>query len=100
METLPCYTYIIIGRNDFFYCGITKDWDKRVWEHNTGKSKSTKRNAPYSLKFLIKFETRKQARNLEVTIKKTGVKKWYNKNVLFGHYDNMVCTHLISGKKR
>jgi len=94
-----CYTYILQGQKDFFYCGITKDIHIRYCQHNTGKSNSTKNYLPYSIKFLKRFSTRSLAHQLEVTIKNTGVKKWYDKNILFGNYPNMVITHLISGKK-
>lgn len=90
------YTYIIRGKKDYHYCGITSDIDKRFNQHNTGKARSTRKYLPYDLKFLSKFNTRTEARRLEVTIKNTGVKNWYNKNILFGTRSNMVCTQLIS----
>lgn len=93
------YTYIIKGLNEFFYCGITNNIHRRYNEHNTGQSKSTIKNLPYALKFLRQFNTRKEARKLEVKIKTTGVYKWYCKNIIFGNYPNMVITHLISGHK-
>ena len=93
------YTYILRGKRDYYYCGITNDIDKRYKEHNTGKSKSTKRNLPYSLKFLQSFGTRQEARNKEVLIKKAGVRKWYMKNIEFGNHVNMVCTNLIGNQK-
>ena len=90
--TKDCYTYILKGEKDFYYCGITNDIHKRYKQHNTGKSISTKKYLPYSIKFLRRFSTRSLARVLEVTIKNTGVKKWYDKNILFGNYPNIVVT--------
>ena len=43
-------------------------------------SKSTKKNLPYVIKYLQKFNSRREARMLEVTIKNSGVKRWYLKN--------------------
>lgn len=94
-----CYTYILKGVNDFYYCGITSKIDERYRQHNTGQSKSTKRNLPYSIKFLRAYPSRIEARRMEVRIKNTGVKKWYHKNILYGNHSNMVCTELIGGTK-
>jgi len=98
MET-ECYTYIIKGKIDYYYCGITKDIHVRYFEHNKGQCKSTRKHTPYMIKFLKRFNTRKEARRLEVTIKDAGVQRWYQKNILHGNYPNEVITNLISGKK-
>jgi len=95
-----CYTYIIKGKKDYYYCGITKDINKRYAEHNTGKSKSTRRNLPYSLKFCYENSTRSLARKLEEKIKRAGIRKWYYKNIKYGNHDNMVITHLIGNTEK
>lgn len=97
--TEKVFTYILKGKADFFYCGITKDINKRIFQHNTGKSISTKKHAPYSIKYLTRCASRQSAHRLEVRIKRQGVKRWYQKNIQFGTTENMVCTELISGKK-
>ena len=74
-------TYIIRGKSNFHYCGITNQIEKRITQHNTGNSKSTRKNKPYALIYTEQFETRIKARQREKQIKNQGVQKWYNKNV-------------------
>lgn len=93
------YCYILKGEKDFYYCGITRDIVRRLQQHNTGKSKSTRVHLPLIIKFLQEYNDMKEARRKEIIIKNQGVKKWYQKNILFGNHKNMVCTELISGKK-
>ncbi len=52
-----------------FYVGITEDVDRRIGEHNSGKTKSTKFYTPWNLVFIEKFETRIEARNREKFLK-------------------------------
>lgn len=77
------YTYILKGQNEFYYCGITKNIDKRIIQHNRKESVSTRAYAPFTILVIRSFESRSESRILEKIIKNTGVKKWYNKNYLF-----------------
>ncbi|HWR95073.1 MAG TPA: GIY-YIG nuclease family protein [Flavobacterium sp.] len=43
------------------YKGQTSDIDKRVKEHNSGKTKSTKGYMPWKLVYFETFETREEA---------------------------------------
>jgi putative endonuclease len=77
-------TYILKGRKDFYYCGITKNIAKRIIQHNCGMNKSTRNYRPLVIIFTRNFTNRMQARLLEEKIKNEGVKKWYHRNVIFG----------------
>jgi putative endonuclease len=54
---------------DRFYVGMSEDVERRIGEHNSGKTKSTKFYAPWNLVFVEKFETRIEARNREKFLK-------------------------------
>ena len=43
------------------YVGHTQDLDKRIEEHNNGKSKSTRHKRPWILVYSEKYETRSNA---------------------------------------
>jgi predicted GIY-YIG superfamily endonuclease len=53
---------------------MTKDINRRLKEHLTGKSKSTKYNRPITLAFLTTADNKKNARRLEVRIKNKGAR--------------------------
>jgi putative endonuclease len=75
------HCYILKLNNDTHYCGITKDITKRFAQHQSGKSKSTKKYLPVNLVWLNEFYDMKSARIIEVQIKKQGVTRWLIKNV-------------------
>lgn len=43
------------------YIGQTSDLEKRLWEHNNGKSLSTRRKGPWKLVYYEEFATRSGA---------------------------------------
>lgn len=56
------YTYIL--RSDIdgrLYKGHTDDVEKRLKEHNTGKTKSTKGYIPWKLVYIETFKTKQEA---------------------------------------
>lgn len=67
-----CYCYILKLKSDRFYTGITNSISRRMREHLNGKSKSTKWNLPVKCIYLFCAKDRKQARLLEVKIKRQG----------------------------
>jgi len=87
------YVYILKLRDDTHYCGITKDIVKRITQHYTGKSISTRNKLPAVIKYIKRVTDMKEARKFEVRIKKQGVTRWYNKNNQ--NPDNMVITRII-----
>jgi len=68
------YTYILKFENGRFYTGITNNLKRRLEEHKTGKSISTKRFLPIVCYTFFVFESRKESRMLEVKIKNRGAK--------------------------
>ena len=75
------YTYILKGKDGFFYCGIAKNITVRLQQHNKGFSRSTNKHRPLTIQFIHESETRKEAHALELIIKNQGVKRWYRKHV-------------------
>lgn len=71
--------YILRLNNNTHYTGITKNLVRRMIEHNTGQSKSTRRHLPITLIHTESFESRKEARRKEVYIKNMGAKRYLNK---------------------
>lgn len=80
---MTIYLYILKLEGGTYYCGITKDLERRLKEHNGGKSKSTRRNLPVQIIFTDTFDSYFEAREREKKIKLQGVGRYYRKNVLF-----------------
>ena len=56
------FVYILKSEIDGrLYKGQTSDIDKRIIEHNSGKTKSTKDYKPWTLVYFEVFETREEA---------------------------------------
>ncbi|ADV49516.1 Excinuclease ABC C subunit domain protein [Cellulophaga algicola DSM 14237] len=56
------YVYVLESKKDQrWYKGHTVDIDKRIKEHNSGKTKSTKGFIPWRLVYFEVFETREEA---------------------------------------
>ena len=63
-----------------FYVGSTMHLDVRLNQHNFGKSKFTKTGIPWSLVHHIKCDNRAEAIQLEMKIKKRGIKRFLDDN--------------------
>jgi putative endonuclease len=64
------YVYVIRSETDGrFYVGICMDLDRRVREHNAGKTFSTKGYRPWKLFFTEEYKTRAETRNREKFLK-------------------------------
>lgn len=67
------YVYLVRNRRGDLYCGISKDVERRVREHNTNKKKAAKACwawKPVELVWTSKgYKTRSGASKLEVKIK-------------------------------
>ncbi len=76
------YVYVLrsveFGR---FYVGLTDNVERRLKEHNSGKTSSTRFYAPRILLFVEKFDTRPEAREREKYLKagsgKEFIKRYY-----------------------
>jgi putative endonuclease len=71
------YTYVLRSLKDkHLYVGYTKDIQKRLSEHNSGLTKSTKSRLPFELLFFEEFQSRSEAM-LRERFLKTGKGKEY-----------------------
>jgi putative endonuclease len=76
------YVYAIksISRN-YIYVGMTNDLDRRINQHNNGKSITTKAYKPFILLYSEIKESREEARNREKYLK-SGIGKEFLKALL------------------
>jgi putative endonuclease len=76
------FVYILESEIDGrLYKGQTSDIDKRIKEHNSGKTKSTKGYKPWKLVYFEEFATREEA-VLREKFFKTGIGREYLKEKL------------------
>jgi putative endonuclease len=76
------YTYILQSQKDqTFYTGMTENISRRLQEHNTGQTKSTKHRAPFELVYAEEFKTRTEARAREKFFK-SGSGREFRDNIL------------------
>ncbi len=63
--------YILKSLKDLgYYIGITENLEKRLKEHNQGKTKSIKSRIPFSIVYSENYETKIEARRREIQLKK------------------------------
>jgi putative endonuclease len=75
------FVYVIRSSKDGrFYVGLTDNVERRVFQHNSGKAKSTKGYVPWTLLFFEEFKTRVEARKREKFLK-AGSGKEYIKHI-------------------
>ena len=64
------YVYVIRSERDGrFYVGMCTDLERRLREHNAGKTFSTKGYLPWTLVFVEEYGSRTEARNREKFLK-------------------------------
>lgn len=71
--------YILMLANGQYYVGSTIDIDRRIIEHQSGRTKSIKYKLPCKLIFRYSFGTYTAARRAETFIKKQKSKKFIGK---------------------
>ena len=65
------YIYILKSeKNNRYYIGSTNDIERRLLEHNSGKTKSLKYILPMMLLFKKEFADINEARQMEIRLKK------------------------------
>ena len=70
------YVYILKSlKNGKYYVGSTDNLERRIFEHNSGKSKYTRLSKPFELVFSQEFETLVLARKVEFKLKSFKSKK-------------------------
>ncbi len=63
--------YIIRSKkNGKYYIGHTSDITRRLHEHNSGLTYSTKNHVPWEIVFTREFKTKSMAQHIELKIKK------------------------------
>ena len=67
--------------NNSLYKGMTNNLERRLYEHNLGKHKSTKPFRPWILAYQEEFDTREEARKREIFFK-SGAGREYLKKIL------------------
>ena len=77
------YTYILYSQKiNKFYTGQTHDLNRRIQEHNSGKTHFMKSGSPWSLVYSQVHQTRSEAMSLEKRIKKRGVSRFLKDNAI------------------
>lgn len=76
------FVYVLRSEKDGrLYKGFSSNLEKRIREHNSGKTKSTKGYLPWKLVYSEKVESRIEARKREKYLK-SGVGRDYLKEIL------------------
>ncbi|HUS86900.1 MAG TPA: GIY-YIG nuclease family protein [Bacteroidales bacterium] len=76
------YVYVIKSRIDGrLYKGLTEDPERRLKEHNSGKTKSTRPYKPWKIIFTEEFENLKKARIREKYLK-SGIGREFLKSIM------------------
>jgi len=71
------YTYIVYSSKlDKYYIGSTNDLQRRLSDHNRGKTSFAKLGMPWELKYFEEFPTRKDAVQRELQFKKKKDRKF------------------------
>jgi putative endonuclease len=65
------YVYILVSETNeiVHYTGLTRDLEKRLLEHNQGKSPHTARNRPWRIETAVAFRSEEKAREFERYLK-------------------------------
>ena len=65
------HLYILKSLKDLgYYIGITDNVEKRLHEHNLGKTKSIKHRIPFELVYSERYYSRTETRKREIQLKK------------------------------
>jgi len=71
------YTYILYSEKlAVFYTGHTKDMERRLEEHNRGKSAFAAKGMPWRVVYRFEASSRADAAKLERKIKKRGAQRF------------------------
>jgi len=78
--------YVIKSKlKEWYYIGMTNDLKRRIYEHNLGKTKTTKSRKPYVLLHHESFKTRKEARKREKYLKSGIGREWIRNGFKYMH---------------
>ena len=80
------YMYILFSeKRDRFYIGSTDDVQRRLKDHNQGKSKSTRAGRPWTLVYSETFQSRPLAVRREMEVKKKKSRSYIQWLIQQGH---------------
>jgi putative endonuclease len=76
------YTYILKSeKTNKLYIGHTENLERRLFEHNSNQSKSTRNKGPWKLIFKKEFESRSDAMKFELKSKNIKNKDYLLENI-------------------
>lgn len=78
-DGISCYVYVLRCDSKMFYTGLTNNMTRRLKEHKAANKGFTKIFKIKEVVFLYKLDNRREARKVEVYIKKIGAKKFLTK---------------------
>ena len=77
------YVYILYSSSlGKFYVGSTDNVERRIDQHNSGRSNFTSKGIPWKLIAKIECKNRSDGMGLEIQIKKRGIKRYLQDNHL------------------
>jgi putative endonuclease len=77
------YVYILFSSSlEKYYVGYTENVNNRVMQHNSGKGNYTSKGIPWILIKTFECASRSSAIQLELKIKKRGIKRYLQDQVL------------------
>lgn len=77
------YVYVLKSKNyNQIYIGFSDNSIRRLNEHNSGKTKSTKFYKPYKIIYQEKYKTRIEARKREKFLKSGCGREWIKNNFM------------------
>ncbi len=86
----PCLYILKSEKNGRYYIGSTKDIDRRIVEHNAGKTKSLRYQLPVKVVFIHCCEDIIEARKLELRLKKLKSRKIIESLISTKNIDKML----------
>jgi len=79
---MTCVYIIYNSSLEKFYAGISDNVEFRIRQHNSGKGDFTSKGIPWILITTIECKSRSEAVQLELKIKKRGIKRYLQDNNL------------------
>jgi len=80
-----CWVYVLKSQKDGkLYIGSTRNLEKRIFYHNSGKVRSTKSRRPFEIIYSKRFDSYIQARRFENILKTTQGRRQIKKAILEG----------------
>lgn len=74
------FVYILqSGLDASYYIGYTSNLERRLEEHNSGKTRYTSKKLPWELKYYEAFESKSEAIKRELFLKKQKNRKFYER---------------------